>query len=86
MQVYENPASCNSFYKCENGTATAEVGCRFVFCQWVIMATVEASYHGYRYFSATAEVGFHEEFDMSSLCIIDHCHRHIREASKTNFW
>lgn len=25
MQVYENPASCNSFYKCENGTATAEV-------------------------------------------------------------
>ena len=26
MQVYENPASCNSFYKCENGTATAEVG------------------------------------------------------------
>ena len=28
VQVYENPASCNSFYKCENGTATAEVGCR----------------------------------------------------------
>ena len=25
VQVYENPASCNSFYKCENGTATAEV-------------------------------------------------------------
>jgi len=24
VQVYENPASCNSFYKCENGTATAE--------------------------------------------------------------
>ena len=24
MQVYANPASCNSFYKCENGTATGE--------------------------------------------------------------
>jgi len=24
VQVYANPASCNSFYKCENGTATGE--------------------------------------------------------------
>ena len=69
MQVYENPASCNSFYKCENGTATAEEGC----CgHWTLLLLS----------LATAEV-FDcptKPIDRENHRHYCHCHHHCQEC------